>query len=478
MKKFFALLLTVSLCLMTFPQLFATGHTQTTQDKFLRSDNPIAGQYIVVLQGTDLSPVVDPTPDASPSPPPELVPDPTPSSSPTAFSASLTPSSDSVTTTFSLDTSAPPPATSSTPAPSATSSPAPDPSSSPDPTPTPDPDVAAKADYLTSTYGGTYSDTWATAVKGFVLNASESTAIAMSEDPSVAFIEEDGQVTANPTQYYPPWGLDRIDQRYLPLSRTYTYRNTGAGVNAYVIDTGITPSHVEYRGRAFVIYDAFGSNGIDCNGHGTHVAGTIGGRTYGVAKGVRLFGVRVLDCGGGGSWSSVINGVNFVTWHHLLPWYRYSPAVANMSLGGPANYSVDWAVRNSIRWGVTYCVAAGNSNMDARYFSPARVAEAITVGATDWFDNRAWFSNWGPALHLFAPGVNITSAWIGSNYATNTISGTSMATPHVTGVAALYLQSYPRASPGWVNWVLTGIATYGVVRNPGPSPNRLLFTAF
>lgn len=474
MKKMFALLLTISLCLMTFPQVFVKGHAQTTLDKFVRADNPIPGKYIVVLKGTDLSPLVDPTPDSSPPPAEELPSDPepapSPSSEPTASQASDAAPSAELTPT-------PTPAPSPSPEPTASQTPTPSPS--PEGTPSPDPDVVEKADYLTSTYGGTYTETYGEVLKGFLLNATESSAMAMSTDPLVEFVEEDSVVTADYTQYYPPWGLDRIDQRYLPLNRTYRYRNTGAGVNVYVIDTGIRPTHREFGGRAFIGADTVGGNGHDCNGHGTHVAGTIGGSTYGVAKGVRIFSVRVLNCAGSGSWSSVINGVNWVTWHRQLPWYRYSPAVANMSLGGGANYSVDYAVRNSIRARVAYAVAAGNSNADARYFSPARVTEAITVGATDSNDYRAWFSNYGPALDLFAPGVNITSAWIGSDYATRTISGTSMATPHVAGVAALYLQSNPWASPATVSWMLTGIATYGVVRNPGPgSPNRLLFTNF
>jgi subtilisin family serine protease len=277
------------------------------------------------------------------------------------------------------------------------------------------------------------------------------------------------------------WGLDRIDQRYLPLSKTYAYNNTGEGVNAYVIDTGILPTHWELRGRAAAIYDAVDSagNGIDCNGHGTHVAGTIGGRTFGVAKKVRLFGVRVLNCQGVGAWSDVIDGVNFVTWHRQQSAQQGYAAVANMSLGGATNRATDAAVRNSIRAGVTYVVAAGNSNADAATYSPAGVSEAITVGATDGSDSRAEFSNYGPILDLFAPGVSIPSAWIGDDLMIATASGTSMAAPHVAGVVALFLQNNRSASPAMVRSAVVGTSTNGVIINPGQeSPNRLLFTSY
>ena len=252
-------------------------------------------------------------------------------------------------------------------------------------------------------------------------------------------------------------------------------------VNAYIIDTGILPTHWEFRGRAFAIYDAVDgeSNGVDCNGHGSHVAGIIGGRTFGVAKKVRLFSVRVLNCQGSGSWSNVIDGVNFVTWHRSQPGQQGSPAVANVSLGGASNSAVDVAVRNSIRAQVTYVVAAGNGNSDAASYSPADVAEAITVGATNRYDSRAEFSNYGPTLDLFAPGVSITSAWIGNDLMIATASGTSMAAPHVAGVVALYLQGHPSASPAAVRAALVGSSTAGVVMNAGQeSPNRLLFSNY
>lgn len=313
------------------------------------------------------------------------------------------------------------------------------------------------------------------ALQGFAAELPERAVEALQRNPHVAYIEVDSVVSIDATQSPATWGIDRIDQRKLPLSNSYTYNYTGSGVRAYIIDTGIRITHNEFGGRASIGTDTVGDgqNGNDCNGHGTHVAGTVGGATYGVAKGVSLVAVRVLNCSGSGTTSGVIAGVDWVTANAV------KPAVANMSLGGSASTSLDNAVKNSIASGVTYAIAAGNSNRDACKYSPARVAEAITVGATTNTDARASYSNYGSCLDLFAPGSSITSAWYTSNTATNTISGTSMATPHVAGVATLYLQAYPSATPQQVRDAIVNNATSGVVSNPGRnSPNKLLYSLF
>ena len=329
------------------------------------------------------------------------------------------------------------------------------------------------ADVLTAAYGGRVERVYSNALNGYAAEMTEDEALALSEDPRVQFVEEDGVMTASATQSSPPWGLDRIDERDLPLSGSYTYNWTGSGVRAYIIDTGIRTSHTQFGGRASNVYDAFGGNGSDCNGHGTHVAGTVGGSTYGVAKSVRLRGVRVLDCNGSGTTSGVIAGVDWVRANHI------KPAVANMSLGGGASSSLDTAVNNAINAGVAFSVAAGNENTDACTRSPARVAAAITVGATTSSDYRASYSNWGTCLDIFAPGSSITSAWHTSDSATNTISGTSMASPHVCGVTALYLQAFPGSSPSTIRNAIVNNSTTNRLSSIGSgSPNRLLYSLF
>ena len=310
-------------------------------------------------------------------------------------------------------------------------------------------------------------------VGGFSARLTPAQLEDLRRDPDVLLVEEDAEVSLSTDQQNATWGLDRIDQRNLPLNSVYTYDLTGQGVDAYVIDTGIRTTHTQFSGRTAPGYTAIndGRGTTDCNGHGTHVAGTVGGTVHGVAKQVTLVPVRVLNCQGSGTNSGVIAGMDWVAAN------ASGPAVANMSLGGGASTATDAAVDRMVAAGLTVVVAAGNEDQNACNTSPARAPAAITVGSTTSSDARSSFSNWGSCLDLFAPGSNITSAWHTSDTATNAISGTSMASPHVAGAAALYLEANPSASPSQVSGAITSTATSGVVSSPGSgSPNRLLYT--
>ncbi|WP_328506102.1 S8 family peptidase [Streptomyces sp. NBC_00391] len=333
---------------------------------------------------------------------------------------------------------------------------------------------------IATKYGAKIRHTYSNALNGYSVRADEKQARRLAADSHVASVVQDTKVTYDHRRIAPghrqpappSWGLDRVDQSNLPLDRSYTWPEpAGKGATVYVIDTGIRITHKDFGGRArhgwdFVQNDRTAQDG---NGHGTHVAGTVAGTTYGVAKKAEVVAVRVLDDAGGGTTAQVIAGIDWVTEH------ARKPAVANMSLGGPGNAQLDAAVRNSIASGVTYTVAAGNDALAAGLYSPARVKQAITVGATDKKDVRADFSNWGPSLDLFAPGASITSASHRSDTAKATHSGTSMASPHAAGAAALYLAEHPRATPAEVAKALAKRSVSGKVKDRYPgSPNRLL----
>lgn len=336
------------------------------------------------------------------------------------------------------------------------------------------PSAAAAAD-LARAQGGRVEETWKDAINGALISGlSEKAAEALAKDPRVAWVQEDALGSVEGSQASPPWGLDRIDQRFLPLNGTYNSDFDGTGIHAYIFDTGIRDTHLDFGGRASRDFDSVGDgqNGNDCHGHGTHVAGTLGGATYGVAKNVRLHAVRVCNCSGQCLSSAVVSGVNQVVATGARP------AVANMSLGfvgGDA--AIDAAVNNAISSGIFFAVSAGNNNADACGQSPARVGAAVTVGATTSTDARASFSNFGSCLDLFAPGEAVLSAWRTSNTATATLNGTSMASPHVAGAAALLLDESPALTAGQVAAELVNRSTLGVVTDPGlGSPNRLLYT--
>src|SRR5256714_4050347 len=351
-------------------------------------------------------------------------------------------------------------------------------------------DVASVAQSIAGSHKGQLKHLYRSALKGFAIrNLPDAAAAAIAADPRVLYVEQDQEFhivtsTPNPQLDPPSWGLDRIDQRsWTTPSHSYGFGPTGKGVTAYIIDTGIDFTHPDLEGRASFGDDEISpsTNGADCNGHGTHVSGTVGGATYGVAKDVSLVAVRVLDCSGSGSTSGVVAGIDWVTSKKNSD--PTVPSVANMSLGGGASSTLDQAVTNSINVGVTYAIAAGNGNFlgiaqDACTTSPARVGPAITVSATNDTDTKASWANYGTCVDIFAPGVNITSSWWSSTGQTqNTISGTSMATPHVTGAAALYLETDPTATAATVAAALVNNATAGVVRSAGSgTPNRLLYT--
>jgi len=307
-------------------------------------------------------------------------------------------------------------------------------------------------------------------VNGFSATLTDEELLRLREDERVMNIEPVKRVSISSTQSNATWGIDRVDQRALPLNQTYTWNGNGTGVRAYILDTGIRYSHNEFGGRASFGFDAFGGNGSDGNGHGTHVAGTVGGAIFGIAKNVLLISVRVLNDAGSGTTAGVIAGMDWVAANHI------KPAVANMSLGGGASQTMDDAVTRLFQAGVPVIVAAGNSNVDACGSSPARAANAYTVGSTTSTDARSSFSNWGACVEIFAPGSSITSAWHTTNRATRTISGTSMAAPHVAGSAAIFLGRNPTSTPTQVYSFISNNSTKSIVNGANSANNHLLFT--
>jgi subtilisin family serine protease len=336
-----------------------------------------------------------------------------------------------------------------------------------------EPEVNAYGQYLSNVYGGNVRQVFSHAAHGYVSELTDAQAADLANDPSVLSVEEDRLMTLSATESSAPWHLDRVDQRALPLDAVYSYSQTASNVNIYIIDTGIRYTHVDFGGRADAVYDNVndGWNGNDCNGHGTHVAGLAASSTYGVAKGAHVHAVRVVGCTGATLMSSVLDGIDWVTAHHV------GPSVANISLQiAGASFSLETALANSTAAGVTYTVAAGNSNVDACNFTPARAPSAITVGATDSTDSRAPYSNIGPCVDVFAPGTGLTSLSNANDTDTRGMSGTSMASPVVAGVAALYLSSHPSASVAEVTNAIKSTASSGILANvDATTPNLLVY---
>ena len=322
--------------------------------------------------------------------------------------------------------------------------------------------------------GGQIIRTFARVFNGSVVFGTFAKMQALAKNPNVLLVEENLEVTTTAIQNSAPWGLDRIDQQALPLSTTYDDGDLqGANTKSYVVDSGIDPSNTDFEGRVATGYDAVqdGLGSGDCDGYGTHVAGTIGSKTFGVAKKTTLIPVRVLDCAGSGLYSSVIAGLNWIAGNYIPG----EPAVVNMSLGGPASSTLDEAVNNLISKGLSVVVAAGNDNLNACDYSPARTPDAITVGATNTDDSRASYSNFGSCLDIFAPGTSIPSTWLGVNYY-SILSGTSMAAPHVAGVIVRFLAQYRGLTPAQVTKSIKTSSTKNLVTSGGTgSPNRLVY---